>query len=136
VESTRSSSRKAALSRLFWMFIGPAILSILGISLVEVPKGWLSPRRVVYLVLLIAVVLTRWFDPLDSYGQPTTPHHANWNWRFSSFSLWADGSSRMRSEPTGNLNPDYQYGPHSRKPTSSLRTCRNDEFPGKSVASL
>jgi hypothetical protein len=56
------------------MFIGPAILSILGISLVEVSKGWLSPRSVVYLVLLIAVVLARWFDPLDSYGQPTTPH--------------------------------------------------------------
>jgi hypothetical protein len=64
----------AALSRLFWMLIGPAILSILGLSLVEIHKGWLSPRSVVYVVLLIAVVLCRWFDPLDSYGQPTTSH--------------------------------------------------------------
>jgi hypothetical protein len=68
-----SSSRMAATSRLFWMLVGPAILSILGILIAENHKGWFAPRSIVFLALLIGVVIARWFDPLDSHGQPTTP---------------------------------------------------------------
>lgn len=71
--SDPSTSLLATMSRLFWMLVGPAILSILGLFIAESHKGWFSPRSVVFLGLLIAVVLARWFDSLDSYGQPTTP---------------------------------------------------------------
>jgi hypothetical protein len=73
VASNPSTSRMAAFSRLFWMLVGPAILSLLGLSMAEAHRGWFAPRSVIYLGMLIAVVLARWFGPIDSNGQPTTP---------------------------------------------------------------
>ena len=71
--SNPSTSLMAVMSRLFWMLVGPASLSILGLFIANNHTGWLAPRSVIFLGLLIGVVLARWFDPLDSYGQSTTP---------------------------------------------------------------
>lgn len=71
--SNQSTSLLATVSRLFWMLVGPGILSILGLFIAETHKGWFAPRSIVFLALLIGVVMARWFDPLDSNGQPTTP---------------------------------------------------------------
>jgi hypothetical protein len=67
MESYTSPSRAAAVVRLFWMLIGPVVLSVLSLFIVEKHRGWNSPESILFVVLL-AVVVARYVDPVDSRG--------------------------------------------------------------------
>lgn len=55
------------------MLVGPAMMSLLAVFLVEKHRGWWSPLSILFLTLLGGVLLSRWVDPIDSQGQPSTP---------------------------------------------------------------
>ncbi len=71
--SNQSTSCIAATARVFWIMVGPGILSILAIRIAESHTGWFSPLSIAFLVVLIGVTTARWLDPLNSYGEPATP---------------------------------------------------------------
>jgi hypothetical protein len=73
--SNQSTSLLGVFTRITWMMAGPAILLLLAYSLVTNEKGWLAPSSVAFLVVLIAVVLARWLDPLTSEGETATAAH-------------------------------------------------------------
>ena len=68
------TSLLVVLSRMFWMLIGPATLSITAIAIAENHKGWFAPRSIAFLVILGLVILSRWLDPETSDGAPATAH--------------------------------------------------------------
>lgn len=71
--SNESRSRTASTANALWFFIGPPVLSILAIMVIETHGGWLSPPSITFLVILTGVAVARWLDPWNSDGTPATP---------------------------------------------------------------
>jgi hypothetical protein len=57
------------------MLAGPAALLLLAFSLAGKQDGWFSSQSIAFLVVLAAVIATRWLDPQTSDGEPTTGAH-------------------------------------------------------------
>lgn len=57
------------------MLAGPAALLLLAFSLAGKKDGWFSSQSIAFLVVLAAVIATRWLDPQTSEGEPTTGAH-------------------------------------------------------------
>ena len=57
------------------MLAGPAALLLLAFSLAGKKEGWFSSQSIAFLVVLAAVIVTRWLDPQTSEGEPTTGAH-------------------------------------------------------------
>lgn len=57
------------------MFIGPATLLLLAYTLATNQKGWFGAASITFLVILMVVMVSRWFDPQTSEGEPTTSAH-------------------------------------------------------------
>ena len=57
------------------MLAGPAALLLLAFSLAGKQDGWYSSQSIAFLVVLTAVIATRWLDPQTSEGEPTTGAH-------------------------------------------------------------
>lgn len=57
------------------MLAGPAALLLLAFSLADKKDGWFSSQSIAFLVVLAAVIVTRWLDPQTSEGEPTTGAH-------------------------------------------------------------
>jgi hypothetical protein len=53
--------------------LGPAILALLAYAMATAEKSWFAARSIAFLVVLILVVVARWTDPLNSFGEPSTP---------------------------------------------------------------
>jgi hypothetical protein len=73
--SPHSTSSIGIIARLFWMLAGPAALLLLAFSLAGKKDGWFSSQSIAFLVVLAAVIVTRWLDPRTSEGKPTTRAH-------------------------------------------------------------
>ena len=73
-----TSSNSAALARLFWMAVGPMILSLLTVIIVSRTSRWLSLSSVAFLVVLGGMIFARWWEfqgnnPKTSTGDPAMP---------------------------------------------------------------
>ena len=75
MSSPHSTSPIGIVARLFWMLAGPATLLLLAFSLAGKKDGWFSSQSIAFLVVLAAVIATRWLDPQTSDGEPTTGAH-------------------------------------------------------------
>lgn len=77
---SNSTSGYALLGRLFWMFIGPAILFLLAIGMVRDGGGWFTAKDIAFLVVLGGLILGRLVefregDPRTATGEPATQSH-------------------------------------------------------------
>ncbi len=66
--------------RVFWMGLGPIILTIISFSIISQGGGWFTPADIAFLVVLGALPLARWIEfrrgnPQTSTGEPATPAH-------------------------------------------------------------
>jgi hypothetical protein len=75
MSSPHSTSPIGIVARLFWMLAGPAALFLLAFSLAGKQDGWFSSQSIAFLVILAAVIVTRWLDPQTSEGEATTGAH-------------------------------------------------------------
>lgn len=71
------TSLNAVALRMFWCFFGPAILCFLTLKLVTSPDGWVSASDLVYLVVLVLTIGTRWLsfrkgDRTNVFGEMLT----------------------------------------------------------------
>ena len=73
-----SNSLFVMFSRVYWMAIGPAILVLLALNIINRGNGWFTPVDFAFLALLGVLLLARWIefrggDPHTSTGEPATP---------------------------------------------------------------
>ena len=78
--SIESQPGGSCLSRLLWMMIGPMILMLLTVNIINSGSGWLTAADVAFFVVLGIMLLARWFDfragnPRTISGDPATPRH-------------------------------------------------------------
>jgi hypothetical protein len=62
---------------MFWILVGPSILSLIGLLTALRHQGWLTPSTIVYFAVLAGVVVARWTDPANATGQPSTTRERN-----------------------------------------------------------
>lgn len=72
------TSMSVLFGRLFWMFIGPALLAGLALQNLQNGHGWLTLADFAYFVVLGGIPLARWLEyqggnAVTSIGEP-----ANW----------------------------------------------------------
>ncbi|MGD9632330.1 MAG: hypothetical protein AB7G28_17655 [Pirellulales bacterium] len=80
----------ADLARIFWMFGGPGVLFILAFNIADQKDGWAATTGLAFLAVLVAVVVARFLDPYNAYGDPATPTEQRrsrpvphlWAWRY------------------------------------------------------
>lgn len=65
-------------SRVFWMMLGPLLITVALFNIVMGGNGWFTLADIVFLVLLGGIVLSRWLEfqggnPQTADGQPATP---------------------------------------------------------------
>ena len=73
-----TSSNSAALARLFWMAVGPGILSVILVTIVNRASGWLTLSNLFFFVVLAAMIFARWWEfqggnAKTGMGDPATP---------------------------------------------------------------
>ncbi len=66
------------LARVFWMMVGPALLFLSTIAILQNPGGWFTSPNLAFLVLLPMTVLARWLeywggDPRTATGEAAAP---------------------------------------------------------------
>lgn len=77
--AVRSDSVLVMLGRVFWIMLGPMILSATALFIVLNPgSGWGTGADIAYLVTLLLMILGRWVEhlgghPETSTGEPATP---------------------------------------------------------------
>jgi hypothetical protein len=74
------TSAPAFFGRISWMIVGPFALAICALSIIERRDGWLSPRDLIYFVVLGGMLLARWTEfrygrPLTATGEPASAAH-------------------------------------------------------------
>lgn len=75
-----STSPLVALSRVFWMMVGPLALAGLAAAIIKVGTGWLTALDLAFLAVLGGMLLARWLefrggDPQTATGEPATLTH-------------------------------------------------------------
>jgi hypothetical protein len=58
---------------MFWIMGGPALMMILAAFMIQRESNWYPPTSVAFLVVTVTVVFARRLDPLNGYGEPTSP---------------------------------------------------------------
>lgn len=82
-EQTPSNPTGSCLTRLLWMMVGPMLLLVLSITIINSGNGWLTGLDITFFVVLAGMLLARWFDfragdPRTAAGDPATPGHLRW----------------------------------------------------------
>lgn len=80
MQNQESTSLLGAVSRLFWMMIGPGLLALCTLFIVTKGNGWMTPADIGYFVVLAALMLARCLEfwtgnPQTSTGEAATPAH-------------------------------------------------------------
>jgi hypothetical protein len=78
MDNDQHSSGFVQLGRIVWIALGPAVLAISAMYIVESGASWRSPASVFYFATLAVIIFGRWVEarsghPLDSFGEPATP---------------------------------------------------------------
>lgn len=76
----QSTSFRAVVGRLTWMFFGPMLLVIVAFGIARKEQGFLSFADLAYFAVLGAMLAGRWVefrcgDPQTADGEPATPEH-------------------------------------------------------------
>lgn len=76
--SQPTTSMHLLFARLFWMALGPMLLSVLTLSIIREGGGWFTPADFAFLAMLGGLPLARWLefrggDPRNSMGEPSLP---------------------------------------------------------------
>jgi hypothetical protein len=66
------------IARVFWMLLGPGLMFMSMIAILQNPGGWFTPADFAFLILLNVTILARWLefrggDPRTATGEPATP---------------------------------------------------------------
>lgn len=73
----KSHSELAGFARIFRLLMGPGVLLLLGLSIVNRGVGWAGPHNLAYLIVLALIMLARWYEfrenPTTSAGEPASP---------------------------------------------------------------
>ncbi len=74
----QTTSPLPILGRLFWMLLGPMVLLMLTVKIIQTGTSWFTPVDIAYLVVLAGMVLARWLEfrsgeAQTSTGEPATP---------------------------------------------------------------
>ncbi len=69
------TSMSVLFGRLFWMFVGPAVLAGAALQNTQNGGGWTTPADYVFFLVLAGIVFARWLEfrggnPLTSLGEP------------------------------------------------------------------
>jgi hypothetical protein len=72
----------AGFGRLFWVVLGPMLLSITTMHIFLNGTGWHTAADYVFFAILATMILGRWLEvlggvPLTSTGEPATPRDFN-----------------------------------------------------------
>jgi len=70
----------AVFARIFWMFMGPMILTIVTINIVSQGGGWITASNRTFFAVLGVMLLSRWAEfhagnPRTANGDPAAPGH-------------------------------------------------------------
>jgi len=70
----------AGFARLYWMFLGPMLLLLVAIAVVNDSGGWVTPKSLVFLGMLALLLVCRWAefhagDARTAEGEPATQAH-------------------------------------------------------------
>jgi hypothetical protein len=74
----RSDSQLLVVGRIFWLMMGPAILLLSAILILNSPRrGWFTAPDFVYWTALIGMMVGRWIEhqgenPRNGLGEPAT----------------------------------------------------------------
>ena len=76
----RTTPGYAGFARLYWMFLGPMLLLLVAIGVVNDGGGWGTPKSLVFLGMLAFLLVCRWAefhagDARTAEGEPATPAH-------------------------------------------------------------
>jgi hypothetical protein len=68
------------LGRVFWIMVGPLVLTLLTFTIIRIGSGWLTAADIAFFVVLGGMVLGRWLEfrggsPQTSTGEPATAAH-------------------------------------------------------------
>lgn len=79
-ENPQSNPAGSCLTRLLWMMVGPMLLLVLTINIINSGSGWLTAADIAFFIVLSGMLLARWFDfragdPRTISGDPATPRH-------------------------------------------------------------
>jgi hypothetical protein len=74
---TQHTESVSAFLRILWMMVGPVILGLLALTIIEQHGGWLTLPSLAYFPILGATMLGRWLEfqggqPKTSTGDPAT----------------------------------------------------------------
>jgi hypothetical protein len=67
-----TSSRAGGMANTVWVLVGPGTLSILAIIIMATGRSWLSLPSMAFLLVVVAVAVARWIDPVNSVGTAVT----------------------------------------------------------------
>lgn len=75
-----TTSFSALFGRLYWMMIGPMILTLLAVTIINIGSGWFTLADFAFLALVGGLILGRWLEfrggaPLTYTGEPASPAH-------------------------------------------------------------
>jgi hypothetical protein len=68
----KTNSRAEGMANTIWVLIGPGTLSILAIIIMATGRSWLSLPSMAFLLVVVAVAVARWLDPINSDGTAVT----------------------------------------------------------------
>lgn len=74
------SSMWVLFARIFWMALGPLILSLLALDIMRSGKSWFTTTDLGFFVVLAAMLVARWAEfsngqALTAMAEPATPAH-------------------------------------------------------------
>jgi hypothetical protein len=70
--SNETTSLRQVIVRMVWMMLGPGVLALLLFNIAGQGKGWGATSSIAFLVVLVGVILARFLDPRNSFGEPST----------------------------------------------------------------
>jgi hypothetical protein len=70
---------RVVFGRLYWMLVGPIMLTFATLHIVFKGTGWLTPADAFYFIVLAGLIVGRWLEfaggkPLTGTGEPATWH--------------------------------------------------------------
>ena len=92
------------VSRVFWMMLGPLLIAVAGINIVNSGNGWFTLADIAFLLMLGGVVMARWLELQSGGAQTSTgePATASQVYRFMLFATIVGLAAWIAANFVGN----------------------------------